>query len=106
MVKIKELRKLPVSIASLDALALLLAILGQPKEEIEAHLLDGGDAPDLRAALEWCAARGLVTLSHPGWSTIQGAAFAGKSPPSVGISFLVQLTDRGRALANLLPVVR
>ncbi|MCE3004247.1 MAG: hypothetical protein LW860_16355 [Xanthomonadaceae bacterium] len=101
----KELPRLPVTLASLDAFALVLHLLSRPKAEVDAYWIDAGEAPELRAALEWCAARGLVVLSDPGWSTLSGAGVA-KHFPAVGISFEVQLTDRGRALANLLPVVR
>lgn len=106
MATLKELPRLPVTLASLDAFALVLHLLSRPKEEVDAHWIDAGEAPELRAALEWCAARGLVLLLRPGWLTVGGDAGIGAHRRAVGMSFVVELTDRGRALANLLPVVR
>lgn len=106
MASLTELPGLPVTLASLDAFALVLHLLSRPKEEVDAHWIDAGEAPELRAALEWCAARGLVVLSRPGWLTVGGDSRIGAQRPALGMSFVVELTDRGRALANLLPVVR
>lgn len=102
--KMMELPYLPLSLGNLDALALLLDILTWP--DLDEHWVDCAETPEIRVALEWLAARGLVILSKPAFSRPNGSAIDGPKRMSVGISFRVTLTDRGRALAKLLPVVR
>lgn len=102
--KMMELPSLPITLSNLDALALLLDILRSP--DIAERLVDSADAPQIRTVLEWLAARGLVVLSKPGFSRGPGDFINGVARGSVRISFRVDLTDRGHALANLLPVVR
>lgn len=103
MSTLQTLPNLAVDIESLESLALLLEILKASSAPDKIACLSKDRRPQIRAALEWLAARGIVELVNPSW-------LYPTRVPSVSdvatICWDVRLTDRGRGLANLLPVMR
>lgn len=96
-----------LEIHSLDSLAMLMNWLALHSERGIGVHVDMEEYRGLRGALEWLAARGLVEITNPTTLVKPSKGLDGRllNQPSI-VSFDVAITDRGRGLYNLLPVVK